>query len=266
MILFMNKFKKGAHTMKNSKSTILKRHDLIIKLLKINNKMSTRELSEATGMSISTIQRDLNILEEKNEIINGFGYSILNEDNHKFDLSGPELIKNKIAKKASEFIYEYNTIFINSSSTALLTLNYLKARHVTIMTNNVKISEKIFDNTNTYILTGGEVRIPKETLIGDIAVNTILSMNADVCIIGCSGIDFQNGVTTENFYEAKINRLMIDQTHRYKILVADYRKVGVTSKFKISKLEEFDCLITDEYTPKKMIELIKSKGIKVELI
>ena len=36
---------------------------------------------------------------------------------------------------------------------------------------------------------------------------------------------------------------MIKQTTKVKILVADHRKIGLTSKFKIADITAFDCLI-----------------------
>ncbi|MGH2251963.1 DeoR/GlpR family DNA-binding transcription regulator, partial [Enterococcus faecalis] len=71
--------------------------------------------------------------------------------------------------------------------------------------------------------------------------------HAHVCVIGCSGVSFEHGVTTKIFNEPKINELMIKQTTKVKILVPDHRKMGLTSKFKIAAITAFDCLITDKH-------------------
>lgn len=64
--------------------------------------MSTFELAESLDVSISTIRRDLNLLEEKNEIIRNYGYCSYNYKNQTdFDQSGPERIKQAIAREAS---------------------------------------------------------------------------------------------------------------------------------------------------------------------
>ncbi|MBV7389725.1 DeoR/GlpR family DNA-binding transcription regulator [Enterococcus alishanensis] len=250
--------------MKNSIATIEQRHKNILNILEQHERMTTQELANSLGVSISTIRRDLNILEEKNDIQRKYGYCIFNYDNQKnFDASGPELIKQSIARIASTYVSDYDTVFINSSSTALNTVNYLKAKHLTIVTNNLKIAHLPHNANYNYILTGGELRFPKEVLVGDIAIDTITSTNADICIIGCSGVDIVNGVTTKILNEAKINELMIKQTVKYKILVADHRKVGLTSKFKIADLSVFDCLITDRYCPPKLITQIEKAGLKV---
>ena len=250
--------------MKSSLETIEKRQQNILALLQKNKQMTTYKLADVLNVSLSTIRRDLNVLETKNDIIRKYGYCIYNDQNQKdFDQSGPELLKQAIARVACSYLSDYDTVFINSSSTALNILHYLKADHLTIVTNNLKIATKPHVSQYNYILTGGELRFPKEVLVGDIAINTITATHADVCVIGCSGISLEHGVTTKIFNEAKINELMIKQTTKVKILVADHRKIGLTSKFKIADITAFDCLITDKHCSSTLITELRKTGLKV---
>lgn len=80
--------------MKNSLINIDKRQKEILELLQQSEQMTTLELAQSLGVSISTIRRDLNLLEEKNDIIRNYGYCSYNYDNKTdFDQSGPERIK-----------------------------------------------------------------------------------------------------------------------------------------------------------------------------
>lgn len=250
--------------MKNSLAAIDKRHAEILEILEANHQMTTQELAEALDVSLSTIRRDLNLLEEKNDIIRRYGYCIFNYENKRdFDQSGPVRIKQAIAREASKHVHDYDTIFINSSSTALKTIDYLNSEHLTIVTNNLKINYSPHNANYNYILTGGEMRFPKEALVGDIAMNTISSMNADICIIGCSGVSLESGVTTKIINEAKINELMINRTIKRKVLVADHRKIGLTSQFKIADISVFDYLITDQFSSPETLKEIQKMGVKV---
>ena len=223
--------------MKNSLVNIEKRQKEILELLQQTEQLSTFELAESLDVSISTIRRDLNLLEEKNEIIRNYGYCSYNYKNQTdFDQSGPERIKQAIAREASKYINDYDTLFINSSSTALKTLDFLQSNHLTVITNNVKINYSPHKDNCSYILTGGEMRFPKEALVGDIELNTISSVNADIC--------------------------MVNKTIKCKILVADHRKIGLTSKFKIADISVFDYLITDKFCSEKVLEEIRNTGIK----
>ncbi len=250
--------------MKNSLVNIDKRQKKILELLQQKSQMTALELAEALEVSISTVRRDLNLLEEQNEIIRHYGYCSYNYDNkNDFDQPGPERLKQAIAREASKYINDYDTVFINSSSTALKTLEFVYSNHLTIVTNNVKINYSPHKENCNYILTGGEMRFPKEALVGDIALNTISSMNADVCIIGCSGVNLESGVTTKILNESTINEMMIRQTYKRKILVADHRKIGLISKFKIADISVFDYLITDQFSSGKALDEIRNTGVKV---
>lgn len=250
--------------MKNSLKNIHKRHQQILDVLEEQGELTTDELVAKLAVSYSTIRRDLVILEEKNDISRKHGYARFNDKNKdRFDETGPEVMKNNIAQRAAMYIKDYHTIFINTSSTALATLNYTTAKNLTIVSNNLKLVNFKDDNSSSYILTGGEMRFPKEALVGDIAIHTISEMNADTCIIGCSGIDIENGVTTKVINEARVNEIMINKTIKNKILVADYRKIGKTSQFKIADISAFDLLITDQYSPKEVLERIEKMGVTV---
>lgn len=254
----------GGDGLKNSIDNIEQRRKEILEVLEEGKQMTTLELSEVLNVSLSTIRRDLNILEEKNDIIRKYGYCLFNYDNQSnFDESGPVRIKQQIARIASTHVSDYDTLFINSSSTALAILNYLTEKHVTVVTNNLKVVSAVHKTNYNYILTGGELRVPKEVLVGDIATRTLTDMNADVCIIGCSGVSIENGVTTKILNESKINELMINKTLKCKILVADHRKIGLTSKFKIADIASFDYLITDSFCPPTMVKEITQLGVKV---
>ncbi|MGH1646151.1 DeoR/GlpR family DNA-binding transcription regulator [uncultured Enterococcus sp.] len=250
--------------MKNSLININKRQKNILELLQLTEQMTTDELAKALDVSISTVRRDLNLLEEKNEIIRNYGYCSYNYENKTdFDQSGPERIKQTIAREASKYVSDYDTLFINSSSTALKTLDFIHSNHLTVVTNNVKVNYSPHKDNCNYILTGGEMRFPKEALVGDIALHTISSMNADVCVIGCSGVSLENGVTTKILNESTINEMMINKTIKCKILVADHRKIGLTSKFKIADISVFDYLITDKFSSQNIVNEIRNAGVKV---
>lgn len=134
--------------MKSSLETIEKGNKTFSRCCK-NKQMTTYKLADVLNVSLSTIRRDLNVLETKNDIIRKYGYCIYNDQNQKdFDQSGPELLKQAIARVACSYLSDYDTVFINSSSTALNILHYLKADHLTIVTNNLKLPPSLmFLNT-----------------------------------------------------------------------------------------------------------------------
>lgn len=250
--------------MRSSIETIELRMDNILKLLQEKGQLTTEELADLLDVSISTIRRDLIVLDQKNEIIRKHGSCVYNfKNNENFDESGPRRIKELIGMEASKLIKNNDIVLVNTSSTAINAIKFTKSSNLTVISNNLKLAGVKTDPHSSYILTGGELRFPKESLVGDIAFNTIKETNADICIIGCSGVDLNNGVTTKVLNEAKLNKVMIKQTKSTRVLVADHRKIGITSNFKISELDVFDYLITDEFCSPQIINEIKKTGIHI---
>ncbi len=259
--------------MKNSSQKIYQRHQYIEKLLQDakQNQLYVKELALKCNVSLMTMRRDLSTLEMMGIVTRLHGYVKLN-NNYKFKdnvkvNSTIEKIKLAISSMAANFIHNGDTVFINTSSTALYTLSFLHNKLVNIITNNLRIYEQIHNNSlnpaSTVLITGGELRLPKEALTGDISEESVKKVISDVAIIGCSGFSLKNGITTGNLNESKINRIMIEQTKGQVIVVADYRKINHDSSFFVANSSSVDLLITDEFADVKAINEMTEAGLQV---
>ncbi|KAA9233759.1 DeoR/GlpR family DNA-binding transcription regulator [Aerococcus mictus] len=259
--------------MKNSIKNIKNRHKNIEELLKSSSTHSLQviELAKKCDVSTMTIRRDLKKLEKMGIVKRHHGYTSLNI-NYQFNDNSPinsniEKIKISIGDMAAKFVKNGDTVFINTSSTALYSLDSLSDKSITIMTNNLRIHEQIhkeaINQGSSAILTGGELRLPKEALTGQIAEEAISKVIANIAIVGCSGFSVENGITTSNANESKINRLMIEKTSDLVILVADYRKINNDSNFFVCESNKIDILITDEFCDSNTIRKIEESGIQV---
>ena len=132
-----------------------------------------------------------------------------------------------------------------------------------IITNNIRATECVRHPETSIILTGGEIRYPKESLVGTVAVQILETMQSDFTLIGCDGISEKGGVTTQNIFEAQVNATMIRRTKQKVICVADYRKVGVTSNYHVADLAAVDVLITDNFANEKAVRDLRRQGIDV---
>ncbi|MFA5471419.1 MAG: DeoR/GlpR family DNA-binding transcription regulator [Acholeplasmataceae bacterium] len=251
--------------MKNSKITIEKRREQILKIVEYQTNVTVDELAKRLQTSAITIRRDLDYFEQKNLIERYHGGASINKVNFTTNIFSSSLTLNKhaIAKAAARFVEDGDTIFINTSSTALLMIEYIKAKQVTIITNNGKA---IFakGNENLYIvLTGGELRMPKESLVGDFAMNNLNRVKATKCFLGCSGISKEGGFTTAVLQEVAINEMMLKNTTGLKFVLADVNKVGKTHSFLSGSISDLDYLITDTTSVKEEVEKLRKVGLKV---
>lgn len=75
-------------------------------------------------------------------------------------------------------------------------MKYIKHKRINAITNNASAIFVQKDNQITVLLTRGELREPKESMVGEFAYNNLSRVSANKAFIGCSGISAQVGMTT----------------------------------------------------------------------
>ena len=258
--------------MKNNKSLVYKRQQTILKHLKENGSIKVTDLAEFLSVSPLTIRRDLDSFQEKGIVTRFYGGATLvdgalrddpsfSESSHQYDLQ-----KHAIAKKAASLIEDGDTILINSSSTALLVLQYLEGKHVIIITNNGKALQVPKQPGIELVLTGGEVYERKQSMVGEYATHILAKISANKCLLGVSGISVASGITTSVLQETAINKMMLERCNGKTIIVADSSKIGRGHNFSSGTVNQVSCLITDSSANPKELDLLRENGIDVMVV
>jgi DeoR/GlpR family transcriptional regulator of sugar metabolism len=246
--------------MRSSRYDIEIRRNLILKNLHEADKINIQEMAREMRVSPLTIRRDIDVLDKVNRIDRFYGGASVNvkeaSDNNIFS---SEFTMNKlaIARYAATLVEDGDTIFINTSSTAVAIIPFIKAKYVTVITNNAKAMETDIPKDINLIFTGGEMRFPKEAMVGDFAINNLSTVTAGKCFLGCNGITAHEGVTTAVMQEASINHLMLTRVMGPRYILADKTKIGRKLSFKYGSLKEVSLLITDTEAPPQLIEELK---------
>jgi len=247
--------------MKTKQSVIETRRKKIHQLLMKNGVVWVNALAQEMGASPLTIRRDLEYFDSIGTVERFYGGATLvqpgGNDGENIFSSNLIFHKHAIAQRAAGFVEDGDTIFINTSSTALLLLKYITARQVTVITNNAKaiFSEKKDDMI--VCLTGGEMRMPKEAMVGDFAINNLNRVTATKCFLGCNGLSAAEGITTAVLQEAAINELMIRRVVGPRVILADNLKIGRTNSFTYGSVQDISYLITDsEVAPKALAQIV----------
>jgi DeoR/GlpR family transcriptional regulator of sugar metabolism len=251
--------------MRSSQSVIEERRNLILRRLQENGSINIKQLAKEMKVSDLTIRRDLEVLESMEKLRRIHGGAIRNKKesgNENIFSSEQTLNKLAIARYAASLVEDGDTIFINTSSTAVAMIPFIKAKHVTIITNNAKaMNEKIPKDINL-IFTGGEMRFPKEAMVGDFAINNLSQVTAGKCFLGCNGITANEGITTAVMQEASINNLMLTRVMGPRYILADKTKIGRRLNFIYGSLKDVTLLITDTEAPADLLDELK-KSIEV---
>ncbi|MCU6746886.1 MULTISPECIES: DeoR/GlpR family DNA-binding transcription regulator [Lachnospiraceae] len=262
--------------MKTSKSEIISRQNKIINYLRKNNCIKITELADMFGVSDTTIRRDIHLLANYGEAIrckNNICMLDIKRSHPRFDdekgASACTEEKDKIAQYAATLLEDGDTVFFNSSSTALRVIPYIKNKAVTIITNNGRSLFTDRDSSTELVLIGGEVigntkmGNSKMYTTGTLAVEAIEKISATKCILGVSGISAKGGLTSMAVQDPAVNQAMIRHCSGPVIVVADHRKVGIQHSFFFGNLSDVSCLITDAECDPCELEKIRQTGVEV---
>lgn len=210
-----------------------------------------------------TLRRDLAALAAEGLVERSYGRVTAVEESDRSRMTNiPEPIQ-RISRKAAQFVEAGDTIFINTSRTALHVLRFIDAPNVTVITNNVLATSIPHRSDMTLILTGGEVRYPKYAMVGDVAQRTIQSIRANKAFLGCSGLSVDKGMTTEYFSEVGVNNQMLQNVSGPVFLLASHVKLNWNSNFVSGPIDYVSKLITDKGAPSELIAPFEALDIEV---
>lgn len=258
--------------MKKIQSIVSKRRESIIQYLKENKTIKNEELADLLHTSPLTIRRDLQALEEDGLVIRHYGGAILVENsdtiNNNIDDSFINYSKQKhaIAKCAADLIKDGDTIFINTSSTALLILEYLGDKRVVVVTNNGKALQSTIGPNVELVLTGGQVYGRKQSMVGDFATHILSQITASKCFLGVSGIEAHLGISTSVLQETLVNKEMINRCNGPVYILTDSSKIGRHHNFSSGDIDKVSHIITDSDISVEDIKTFQQAGIEVTTV
>ncbi|MDO4272633.1 MAG: DeoR/GlpR family DNA-binding transcription regulator [Eubacteriales bacterium] len=252
--------------MKRERAFVENRRKRILEQIKETPGIRVDELAEMFEVSAITIRRDLQYLEDQKKLVRFYGGATINEQNADQDMDEVQLYRMLIAKYAATLVEDGDSLFINTSSNALQMLQYVTSKNVTVITNNGRAVYGEQSPGVNVILTGGELRYPKEAMVGEFAERNLQKVYAKKAFVGCSGISVECGVTTEIANEVNLNELMLRRATKTAYILADHTKIGHNSSFRTCRIERVTHLITDEKAPADIIGAMREMGIHVHQV
>lgn len=248
-----------------------------IEILEKQNGATVKDLAVLLDVSEMTVRRDLETLKAEGIVLDIPGVAVLNsqytypqnEDTYLLSRATHAHMREKerIGKFAAELIRQDDCIIIDNGSTVeCLADNIPKDTKLTVFTCNLNILNKICNNPNISIIFGGGYYHPDTSLFESAeSVHLIENIRATKVFVSAAGIHDKMGITCMNNYELKTKQAII-QSGAEKILLADSSKFGVIKSCFLTDLDIFDKVITDVNLSEEWAELIREKGIKLEMV
>lgn len=247
-----------------------KRIDLVENYIINHKTVSIDKLCEVFDVSKNTIRRDLNVLVEKGTIKKVYGGVTINENQEliSFEERNVKNINSKIliGKAAADFIEDGDTIYLDSGTTTVNIIDFLKdKKDITIFTNNVTAICKGMHYSNLNIIClSGILNRKTQSFIGLNSTDILKSYNINKCFMACTGISLKRGVTNSTKEEFKIKKIAINRSAEC-FLLADKTKFDHVSLMTFCEIDDLDYIITDSEPEEKYRDYFSDNKINIKI-
>lgn len=224
------------------------RHQNILAAMRSRGGLSVADLAEDLGVSASTIRRDLSTLEDEGVLQRTFGGAVLLNDQDD-PLDEVQLTnataKHAIANAAAALIEDEMTVIIDIGSTTLATAQLLRGRGLTIVTASLPAFHLFEDDaTASLLLLGGRFRSEYRCTAGQMTVDALTGIRADVALLGCSGVAHDGTIRDNTLDQVAVKRALINSAAQ-GVLLADRSKFPGKGTYAVAPLSSMATLVTD---------------------
>lgn len=232
--------------------------------------VSIAELTKTLCSSRSTIRRDLCDLEEQCVLkcIRGGAAALprqtANEPSFhaRQDLFGDE--KQRIARRAMEFVLENATLLLDSGTTVYELAKRLALRsRLNIATNDLQSAMSLSSNPELSVFVlGGTLRARHFSMNGLFTEQVIQQLHADTAFLSVDAVDLQTGLMAFSMEEMPTKRLMIRSAQR-TILLCDHSKFENVAFVSICPVSDIDIIITGSEIDSGILARLREQDVTV---
>ncbi|GKX28177.1 putative HTH-type transcriptional regulator YulB [Vallitalea longa] len=243
------------------------RRKTILEIINKQESVKVVDLSQQFNVTLETIRRDLEKLENEGYIKRSYGGAVLNQStNEDLSINIREATnkegKNLIGKKVADLIQDGDTIMMDSSTTALCVAKYLTNKNITIITNALKIPMVLAGHSNIQVIsTGGTLKSTSLSFVGHWAESAVEKYYVNKTIISCKAINLEHGIMEPHQLETEVKKRMI-KTSEQVILAVDSSKFDRKSFIKAYNFDEIDTMVTDNDVSDKWMEILRDNNVE----
>jgi DeoR/GlpR family transcriptional regulator of sugar metabolism len=243
----------------------------ILEQLNVHGKVNAADLALLFDVTTETIRRDLDLLENEGLLKRVHGGAV----KINFQVGEPPFVqrqqfqieaKQKIAKKAAEFVHDGDTIVIGVGTTIMEFAKAIRGRcKLTILTNSVPTASLLMDSLNQglfhgkVMLLGGELNSEQHSVRGSLCEKMLDLFHVDKAFISPGGLSL-SGISDYDLEECLISKKMIEVSKEVMVL-ADQSKIGIEVFGKIAPLEKISVIICDEDVPQAWVSKLPDEVV-----
>lgn len=237
----------------------------ILSLFEQSSSVSVDSLTKILYASPATVRRDLARLEEEGLIIRSHGKAVrINQSAdgcvpyaQRVTVGSPA--KKRIAESAaSDIVKDGAVIMLDASSTTLQMVEHMKGySDLIVITSGILTLVELMKTGVRFYSTGGRAINESSSFVGQTAIETLKTFNADVCFVSCHGVSEDGFVTDTSERENDIRAAMMKQSKR-KVLLIDDSKIGISCWHNLCRVSDFDDVFCNVPLPDNIMKGIRN--------
>lgn len=244
------------------------RYKNILGILSEKGAATVTELSQAIGVSESTVRRDLNALDSEGRLQKVYGgATALNRIEGA--LEDEVNVRDRMMSKEKEIIAEYavnlinddDFIYIDSGTTTSRLIDHIGNTKATFVTCGIIHAQKLLSKGLKAYMIGGKIKAITASVVGAESVKNLSKFNFTKAFMGTNGIDILSGFTTPDSEEALMKAKAIEKSF-VTFMLADHSKFRKVYPVTFAELKKC-CIITDNipyigFSDKTIIREVKT--------
>jgi DeoR family transcriptional regulator, fructose operon transcriptional repressor len=230
---------------------------------------SHEELAAKVEASVSTVRRDLAVLEETGRIRRTHGGArLIAPAREEFVFSTREKVESdaklRIARAAAELVPSNQNLFIDAGSTPFLVAKQLEAKSPHIVTNSLSVANHYASHPAVEVVVSGGVVYPRlQVMVGPLATHAFSTLRADIAIMGGGGAN-EEGIMNSHLLLVEIQRAMMASAQQV-IFCLDATKIGRSSFTALCSWKRVHTLVTNTEAPPDFVAALRARGVTVVL-
>ncbi len=226
---------------------------------------SLEEIAKQVDASVSTVRRDLTLLETSGTVRRTHGGArviVPRTDEFTFSARDTHQLAEKeaIGQACAELVQPNQTVIIDAGTTVYHVARYLESKAPQIITNSLPVANLFASANRLEVVVSGGVIYPRlGVLVGPLAVESFSKIHADVAIMSAGGLSLE-GISNSHGLLIDIQRAMIQAAQKV-IFCLDHTKLGRQSVLPLCDLECVDSIVTDSGAPADLVEALRARGI-----
>lgn len=243
----------------------------LLRHLRLRAGGSVNELAAVTGVSSSTIRRDLEELVSQGLLTRVHGGAKLVGDGVEVAPIARQAEhieeKRRIGEAAATLVEDNSTILISGGTSTEELLPHLSQRTgLTVLTNSLTVALRLSHNVAiTVVVLGGVLRHAEMSLLGSLAERAIEEFHVDRAFIGIYGIDPELGLTGAVVHETNTDRVLMRAVPDLVVL-ADSSKFGQRGPVRMAPVGRIGTLVTDTGAPAATVSRLIAAGVDVQIV